>query len=317
MEEMYGLHHHLGFHDHPAAAVVDDLQSLISRIPGLTAREQMLSSCTDNTTAATEASIAVGGGGGAPSAGAESVSTSSSIKAMIASHPRYPRLLEAYIDCQKVGAPPEIASLLEDIRRDNDVFKRGAASVLLGTDPELDEFMEMYCEVLMKYKSDLARPFDEATTFLNSMKLQLSDICKGSSLVSDEAAGSSEDEFGGGDMDAQESQSRNEDRDLKDELLRKYGGYLSGLKQEFSKKKKKGKLPKEARQTLLDWWTIHYKWPYPTEADKIALAETTGLNQKQINNWFINQRKRHWKPSENMQFAVMDNLSAAPFYLDN
>lgn len=49
------------------------------------------------------------------------------------------------------------------------------------------------------------------------------------------------------------------------------------------------------------------------EADKIALAETTGLDQKQINNWFINQRKRHWKPSENMQFDVMDNLSGQFF----
>lgn len=57
-------------------------------------------------------------------------------------------------------------------------------------------------------------------------------------------------------------------------------------------------------------------WPFSfltQEADKIALAESTGLDQKQINNWFINQRKRHWKPSENMQFAVMDSLSA-PFY---
>ncbi|CAH9108337.1 unnamed protein product [Cuscuta europaea] len=26
----------------------------------------------------------------------------------------------------------------------------------------------------------------------------------------------------------------------------------------------------------------------------------TGLDQKQINNWFINQRKRHWTPSEHM-----------------
>lgn len=51
------------------------------------------------------------------------------------------------------------------------------------------------------------------------------------------------------------------------------------------------------------------------EADKIALAETTGLDQKQINNWFINQRKRHWKPSENMQFAVMDSHSG-PFFTD-
>nr|GEW42050.1 homeobox protein shoot meristemless-like isoform X3 [Tanacetum cinerariifolium] len=94
-----------------------------------------------------------------------------------------------------------------------------------------------------------------------------------------------------------------EDRELKGQLLRKYSGYLGSLKQEFMKKRKKGKLPKEARQQLLDWWTRHYKWPYPSEAQKLALAESTGLDQKQINNWFINQRKRHWKPSEDMQFV--------------
>ncbi|KAI8550143.1 hypothetical protein RHMOL_Rhmol06G0081700 [Rhododendron molle] len=44
------------------------------------------------------------------------------------------------------------------------------------------------------------------------------------------------------------------------------------------------------------------------ETEKVALAESTGLDQKQINNWFINQRKRHWKPSEDMQFMVMDGL---------
>ena len=90
-------------------------------------------------------------------------------------------------------------------------------------------------------------------------------------LPADEGAGSSDDDFFG-DTEAQESQARSEERDLKSELLRKYGGYLSGLKQEFSKKKKKGKLPKEARQTLLDWWTLHYKWPYPTVASSPPLS---------------------------------------------
>lgn len=55
-----------------------------------------------------------------------------------------------------------------------------------------------------------------------------------------------------------------EDQELKDTLLRKFGGHISSLKHEFSKKKKKGKLPNEARQTLLEWWDSHYKWPYPT-----------------------------------------------------
>lgn len=45
------------------------------------------------------------------------------------------------------------------------------------------------------------------------------------------------------------------------------------------------------------------------EEEKLKLSETTGLDQKQINNWFINQRKRHWKPSEDMRFSVMEGVS--------
>ena len=60
------------------------------------------------------------------------------------------------------------------------------------------------------------------------------------------------------------------------------------------------------------------------EAEKLALAESTGLDQKQINNWFINQRKRHWKPSEDVQFMGMEGFyhpnaaaaAAAAFYFD-
>ena len=84
------------------------------------------------------------------------------------------------------------------------------------------------------------------------------------SLLTDETAGSSEDEFSAVETRVQECNQTGEDRELKDKLMRKYSGYISYLKHEFSKTKKKGKLPKEARQMLLDWWAIHYKWPYPT-----------------------------------------------------
>ncbi|KAH9627210.1 hypothetical protein KSS87_020756 [Heliosperma pusillum] len=133
------------------------------------------------------------------------------------------------------------------------------------------------------------------------------------SFTSEEGAVSSDEECSGGEVDVHEMQPRDEERDLKDQLLRRFGSHISSLKLEFSKKKKKGKLPREARQLLFEWWNAHYKWPYPTEGDKIALAEMTGLDQRQINNWFINQRKRHWKPSENMQFALMDNISGQYF----
>jgi len=78
---------------------------------------------------------------------------------------------------------------------------------------------------------------------------------------------SSDDDLSTGDGNGQDGQSKGEDRELKDKLLRKYGSHIGNLKLEFSKKKKKGKLPKEARQTLLQWWNVHYKWPYPTVID--------------------------------------------------
>lgn len=73
-----------------------------------------------------------------------------------------------------------------------------------------------------------------------------------------------DDDNSGGEADMAGLDPRAEDRELKNHLLRKYSGYLGSLKQELSKKKKKGKLPKDARQKLLKWWELHYKWPYPS-----------------------------------------------------
>jgi len=66
------------------------------------------------------------------------------------------------------------------------------------------------------------------------------------------------------EVDGQDLQQKDEERDLKDQLLCRFGSHISDLRLEFSKKKKKGKLPKEATQTLFEWWRDHYKWPYPT-----------------------------------------------------
>ncbi|KAI4314359.1 hypothetical protein L6164_027276 [Bauhinia variegata] len=312
MEEMYGLTSTGEFSDKalmtPENLIPADYQNFFmsfgARIP-MFGSDELLSAASAITEA--EASIT-------PDVQREE-DASSLIKAKIAAHPYYPSLLQAYIDCQKVGAPPEIACLLDEIKGENDFCKQNVVSTCFGADPELDEFMETYCDMLIKYKSDLARPFDEATTFLNKIEMQLSDLRTSVQTLSDDGDVSSEEDFSTGDVDGQDDQSRGEDRELKDRLLRKFGSHISTLKLEFSKKRKKGKLPKEARQTLFEWWNGHYKWPYPTEADKITLAKSTGLDQKQINNWFINQRKRHWKPSDNMQFSMMDNLTG-PFFTD-
>ncbi|GLT83799.1 hypothetical protein SLE2022_020700 [Rubroshorea leprosula] len=115
---------------------------------------------------------------------ADWVEASGAVRAKIASHSLYPKLLQAYIDCQKVGAPPEVAKRLDEIGGESDthdVRKRTAtaASPSFDVDPELDHFMETYCDILRKFKSDLSRPLDEAMVFLDSMRTQLSHLCHG------------------------------------------------------------------------------------------------------------------------------------------
>lgn len=97
-----------------------------------------------------------------------------------------------------------------------------------------------------------------------------------------EGNGSSEEDQdnSGGETELPEIDPRAEDRELKNHLLKKYSGYLSSLKQELSKKKKKGKLPKEARQKLLNWWELHYKWPYPSV--RVASFFTLCLNHEPL-----------------------------------
>ncbi|EXB37813.1 Homeobox protein [Morus notabilis] len=255
----------------------------------------------------------------------------STMKAKIMAHPLFPRLLTAYANCQKVGAPAEVVARLEEACANNCEGTMGistrsrssnsstTSTGCIGEDPALDQFMEAYCEMLAKYEQELTKPFKEAMLFLSKIECQLKALTVSS--ASDSACvdfagqnGSSEEEV---DVNDSIIDPQAEDKELKVQLLRKYSGYLGSLKQEFLKKKKNGKLPKEARQQLLDWWSRHYKWPYPSEAQKLALAESTGLDLKQINNWFINQRKRHWKPSEDMQFVVMDTAHPGHYYMDN
>ncbi|KAG4378285.1 hypothetical protein GLYMA_17G010200v4 [Glycine max] len=217
----------------------------------------------------------------------------------------------------QVGAPPEVMGRLEEACASAAVTMAGGTASI-GEDPELDQFMEAYCEMLIKYEQELSKPFKEAMLFLQRIECQFKSLTISSSLDTTACNEAIDRNGSSDDVDVQTNiiDPQAEDQELKGQLLRKYRGYLGSLKQEFTKKRKKGKLPKEARQQLLEWWSRHYKWPYPSESQKLALAESTGLDQKQINNWFINQRKRHWKPSEDMQFVVVDP-SHPHYYMEN
>mmetsp|Transcript_11454 Transcript_11454/g.31643 ORF Transcript_11454/g.31643 Transcript_11454/m.31643 type:complete len:339 (-) Transcript_11454:225-1241(-) len=63
-------------------------------------------------------------------------------------------------------------------------------------------------------------------------------------------------------------------------------------------KRKSTSLPPETVDYLKKWMMSpeHIAHPYPTEQEKAQIMKDTGIELKQLTNWFVNNRKRYWKP---------------------
>ncbi|KAI5065020.1 hypothetical protein GOP47_0019715 [Adiantum capillus-veneris] len=99
-------------------------------------------------------------------------------------------------------------------------------------------------------------------------------------------------------------------KELKLALKQDYRSKLWDVREEIMRKRRAGKLPGSTTSLLRHWWDAHCKWPYPTEEEKQRLVQETGLELKQINNWFINQRKRNWTTNPALERADLDHVQA-------
>mmetsp|Transcript_1488 Transcript_1488/g.3175 ORF Transcript_1488/g.3175 Transcript_1488/m.3175 type:complete len:255 (-) Transcript_1488:428-1192(-) len=65
-----------------------------------------------------------------------------------------------------------------------------------------------------------------------------------------------------------------------------------------SKARKSTSLPTETVDYLKAWMMSpeHIEHPYPTEKEKAQIMADTGIGLKPLTNWFVNNRKRYWKP---------------------
>ncbi|PON57609.1 Octamer-binding transcription factor [Trema orientale] len=238
------------------------------------------------------------------------------LKSNITSHPAFPHLLDASIQCQKVGAPPEKASLLEEIiGRENHIMNIDltttsasnsttgwSTSQLLRADPELDRFMESFSEILQRFKEELSMTFNETTTFLSDMSPDSAIFVKPScilfiDMLSDEGENNLKREmsmFRTVDIDYNIEEltgAKSGEQDLKEMLMRKYNG-----QSEID----------ECDWSVYTTFLIIISTPYDMtrltnivfliiqesfiEEEKMKLSEETGLHQKQINNWFVNSK---------------------------
>ena len=69
-------------------------------------------------------------------------------------------------------------------------------------------------------------------------------------------------------------------------------------KEVSTNKKSRRELPAGAVATLKAWLLSpeHFTHPYPTPQDQVLLMAKTGIDKKQLKNWFTNARRRIWKP---------------------
>lgn len=194
----------------------------------------------------------------------------------LTSHPLYRRLLEAVLACQRAATVDTQGSADGDIAQEVLAFKRtDTDDVSEFANCELSTFLSNYCVVLEDIASQLTTAHDIINKICQKQQdnfLNLANPVSKDSRV----------------VHAEESEPA---------IRMRYRSAIQELKSELVNKRKRGRLPAESTSVLTTWWTEHERWPYPTEAEKVILCASTGLNTVQLNNWFINRRKRQWSKS--------------------
>ncbi|XP_077238021.1 homeobox protein knotted-1-like 2 isoform X2 [Tasmannia lanceolata] len=247
-------------------------------------------------------------------------------KADILSHPLYEQLLSAHVACLRIATPvDQLPRIDAQLAQSQQVVSKYSVlgygnQLLVGDDKELDQFMTHYVLLLCSFKEQLQQHVRvhamEAVMACWELEQSLQSLTgvspgegTGATMSDDDDDqadsdtnlydGSLEgpDSMGFGPLIPTESERSLMERvrqELKHELKQGYKEKLVDIREEILRKRRAGKLPGDTTSLLKAWWQSHSKWPYPTEDDKARLVQETGLQLKQINNWFINQRKRNW-----------------------
>ncbi|XXG43503.1 hypothetical protein AAC387_Pa01g3524 [Persea americana] len=248
------------------------------------------------------------------------------LKSEIASHPLCHQLLAAHVGCLRVATPIDHLPLIEAQLAQMHRLLRSYQShhhhhhqfLPPHEKQDLDNFLAQYLLLLSSFKERLqqhvqvhaveavmgCRDIEQSFHALTGLTLGEG---TGATMSDDEddmqmectfdGATNGHDLMGFGPLLPTEAERSLMDRvrqELKVELKQGFKSTIEDVREEIMRKRRAGKLPGDTTSVLKNWWQQHSKWPYPTEDDKTKLVEETGLQLKQINNWFINQRKRNW-----------------------
>ncbi|AES76094.1 fused compound leaf protein [Medicago truncatula] len=111
------------------------------------------------------------------------------LKTRISNHPLYELLVQAHLDCLKVG---DISNLEIEKSDKKQTLKKQNLDML--SQSELDLFMEAYCLALSKLKEAMKEPQQNSMAFINNMHSQLRELTQATSSSSEPDATTSSSE---------------------------------------------------------------------------------------------------------------------------
>ncbi|KAL3716333.1 hypothetical protein ACJRO7_008007 [Eucalyptus globulus] len=101
------------------------------------------------------------------------------LKRSISSHPLYGKLVQAHLNCLKVGGACK-DDMTHQMMMNPQVHLRqhqhGEAKISTPSQSDLDQFMGAYCSVLSKLREAMEEPQLETMAFIDDMHSQLEDV---------------------------------------------------------------------------------------------------------------------------------------------
>ncbi|XP_059238228.1 homeobox protein Meis3 isoform X3 [Mustela nigripes] len=211
-------------------------------------------------------------------------------------HPLFPLLALVFEKCELatcsprdgagtgLGTPPggdvcssdsfneDIAAFAKQVRSERPLF---------SSNPELDNLMIQAIQVLRFHLLELEKNNMWIRDHEDSGSVHLGTPGPSSGGLASQSGDNSSDQGDGLDTSVASPSSGGEDEELD---------------QERRRNKKRGIFPKVATNIMRAWLFQHLSHPYPSEEQKKQLAQDTGLTILQVNNWFINARRRIVQP---------------------
>ncbi|CAF2630846.1 unnamed protein product [Rotaria sp. Silwood2] len=223
-------------------------------------------------------------------------------KDLIYNHPLFPLLIIMFEKCElATNSLSSLGSTNEDIIEFSKQLNKEQLQCYISN-PEIDNLMIQTIQILRIHLLEIEKVHELCDNFchkyINLLKGKMPmDIIMNDSKSEEESLISNDDIKPICLLPVQ-TQYVSPDISLTDEINENFDSdtYEENDDVPQRRQKKRGIFPKSATLLMRAWLFQHLTHPYPSEEQKKIFARETNLNILQVNNWFINARRRIVQP---------------------